>query len=43
VLCSLEFVGGHERTGWRLAARLTPITYIAWSLWLLASDIALLA
>lgn len=43
VLCSLEFVGGHERTGWQLAERLTPITYIAWSLWLIATGIALLA
>src|SRR5215216_7153953 len=43
VLCSFEFVGGHEPTGWRLAERLTPITYVAWSLWLLASGVALLA
>ena len=43
MLCSLEFVGAHERTGWKLAARLTPITYIAWSLWLIATGIALLA
>src|SRR3954454_686035 len=33
-LCSLEFVGPAERDGWKLAATLTPITYIAWSLWL---------
>jgi hypothetical protein len=32
MVCSLEFVGGHEPTGWKLAERLTPITYIAWSL-----------
>jgi hypothetical protein len=43
VLCSLEFVGPAERTGWRLAGTLTPITYIAWSLWLIVSGIALLA
>ena len=43
MLCSLEFVGAHERTGWKLAERLTPITYIAWSLWLIATGIALLA
>jgi hypothetical protein len=43
MLCSLEFVGGHERTGWRLAERLTPITYVAWSLWLIATGIALVA
>jgi hypothetical protein len=43
VLCSLEFVGGHERDGWKLAEQLTPVTYIAWSLWLMATGIALLA
>jgi hypothetical protein len=43
MLCSLEFVGGHERAGWKLAERLTPITYIAWSLWLIVTGIALLA
>ena len=42
-LCSLEFVGHHEPAGWKLAERLTPITYIAWSLWLIATGIALLA
>jgi hypothetical protein len=41
--CSLEFVGRHEPTGWKLAERLTPITYIAWSAWLVATGIALLA
>jgi hypothetical protein len=43
MLCSLEFVGRHEPTGWNLAERLTPITYIAWSLWLIATGIAVLA
>jgi hypothetical protein len=43
MLCSLEFVGPHERTGFKLAERLTPITYIAWSLWLIATGIVLLA
>ena len=42
MLCSLEFVGRHESTGWKLAERLTPVTYIAWSLWLIATGIALL-
>jgi hypothetical protein len=42
MLCSLEFVGRHEPTGWKIAERLTPITYIAWSLWLIATGIALL-
>jgi hypothetical protein len=43
IVCSLEFVGGHEPTGWKLAERLTPPTYIAWSLWLTATGVALLA
>jgi hypothetical protein len=42
MLCSLEFVGGHERDGWRVAERLTPIAYVAWSLWLVATGVALL-
>jgi hypothetical protein len=41
--CSLEFVGSHEPTGWKLAERLTPIAYIAWSLWLVATGLTLLA
>jgi len=41
-LCSLEFVGPAERDGWKLAATLTPIAYIAWSLWFVACGIALL-
>jgi Domain of unknown function (DUF4386) len=40
--CSLEFVGPFERTGWKLAATLTPFTYIAWSLWLVVVGIVLL-
>jgi uncharacterized protein DUF4386 len=43
MLCSLEFVGSHEPAGWKLAERLTPITYIAWSLWLIATGVTLLA
>jgi hypothetical protein len=35
-------VGPAERDGWKLAATLTPITYIAWSLWLVAGGITLL-
>ncbi|MGH3704778.1 MAG: DUF4386 domain-containing protein [Agromyces sp.] len=42
VVCSLEFVGPFERQGWTLAARLTPVAYIAWSLWLVTSGVALL-
>jgi len=43
MLCSLEFVGSHELAGWKLAERLTPLAYVAWSLWLIATGIALLA
>jgi hypothetical protein len=43
MLCSLEFVGSFEPKGWKLAEVLTPITYIAWSLWLIATGVALLA
>ena len=42
LLCSLEFVGRAEDEGWKLAAVLTPITYIVWSVWLLAVGVALL-
>jgi hypothetical protein len=42
LLCSLEFVGANEREGWKLAGALTPIAYVAWSLWLLAVGLALL-
>jgi hypothetical protein len=41
--CSLEFVGRAEREGWKLAATATPFVYIAWSLWLIATGIGLLA
>jgi hypothetical protein len=43
MLCSLEFTGRHEPGGWRFAERLTPIAYVAWSLWLIATGVALLA
>ena len=43
VLCSLEFAGRHEPSGWKLAERLTPVAYIAWSAWLIALGVALLA
>lgn len=42
VICSFEFVGSFESKGWKLAGTLVPITYIAWSLWLMATGIALL-
>jgi Domain of unknown function (DUF4386) len=41
--CSLEFVGDFERTGWKLAERLTPIAYVLWSFWLIATGVALIA
>jgi hypothetical protein len=41
-LCSLEFVGPFEREGWKPAARLTPFTYVVWSLWLITLGVALL-
>lgn len=41
-MCSLEFVGTFEQNGWKLAAIVTPITYVAWSIWLLAVGTALL-
>jgi len=43
ILCSLEFVGSQERAGWTIAGKLTPIAYIAWSLWLVVTGVALLA
>ena len=42
LLCSLEFVGRTEDSGWKLAATLTPITYIGWSIWLIAVGLGLL-
>lgn len=43
VLCSLEFVGRTSDSGWKLAEALTPVTYIAWSVWLIAVGVALVA
>jgi hypothetical protein len=42
MLCALEFVGSHEPAGWKVAEKLTPAVYIAWSLWLIATGVALL-
>jgi hypothetical protein len=42
LLCSLEFVGRAEDSGWKVAEDLTPITYVAWSIWLIAVGLALL-
>jgi hypothetical protein len=41
-LCSLEFVGSFEPHGWKLAAAVTPVTYVVWSLWLVAVGVVLL-
>jgi hypothetical protein len=41
-LCSLEFVGPAEQRGWRLAALLTPIAYVVWSIWLVVLGVVLL-
>jgi hypothetical protein len=37
IVGSLEFVGRFEEQGWKLAGAIVPITYIAWSLWLILS------
>jgi hypothetical protein len=43
MLCSLEFVGRFEPAGWKLAGDVVPFAYIAWSLWLIATGVALIA
>jgi hypothetical protein len=40
LVSALEFLGRFEPTGWKLAGQLTPIAYIAWSLWLIAVGVA---
>ena len=42
VVGSLEFVGRFEEQGWKLAGTIVPITYIAWSVWLMVSGVVLL-
>jgi Domain of unknown function (DUF4386) len=42
IVGSLEFVGRFEEQGWKLAGAIVPITYIAWSLWLIVSGVVLL-
>jgi hypothetical protein len=42
VVGSLEFVGRFEKQGWKLAGAIVPITYIAWSLWLMLAGLTLL-
>jgi sulfite exporter TauE/SafE len=41
MLCALEFVVRAQ--GWKVAERLTPIAYVAWSAWLIATGVALIA
>jgi hypothetical protein len=43
VLGSLEFVGPFEETGWKVAATIVPLAYIAWSLWLIVTGVVLVA
>ncbi len=43
VLCSAERVGPYGRDGWRLARALRPVAGAAWSAWLLAVGVVLLA
>jgi hypothetical protein len=40
---TLEFVGPNEKDGWPLAGTIVPIAYVAWSLWLVALGVGLLA
>ncbi|HEX7172753.1 MAG TPA: DUF4386 domain-containing protein [Candidatus Limnocylindria bacterium] len=42
VLGSLEFAGANEARGWRLAAAIVPVAYLAWSGWLIALGVAIL-
>jgi hypothetical protein len=43
VVGSAEFLGPNEERGWALAGAAIPILYVAWSVWLLAMGIALIA
>ncbi len=43
VLGSAEFLGPNEEGGWPLAGAAIPILYVAWSVWLLAMGVALIA
>src|SRR3954453_22571067 len=42
LVAAVEFLGRFEPAGWKLAGALTPIAYIAWSIWLVALGVALL-
>jgi hypothetical protein len=43
LISAAEFTGRFEPSGWKLAGRLTPLAYIAWSVWLIALGVALVA
>jgi hypothetical protein len=43
VVGSAEFLGPYEETGWSLAEAVIPILYVAWSVWLLAMGVVLVA
>ena len=40
---SAEYLGPNEERGWGLAGAAIPVLYVAWSIWLLAMGIALIA
>jgi len=40
---TLEFVGPNEWDGWPIAGTIVPIAYIAWSVWLIAMGVFLIA
>jgi hypothetical protein len=40
---SAEYLGPNEERGWRLAGAAIPILFVAWSVWLLAIGIVLIA
>ncbi len=42
IVGSIEFVGSFEEKGWKLAGAIMPITYIAWSVWLVIVGVVLL-
>jgi hypothetical protein len=43
MVCALEFVGRAGDRGWSVAEKLAPVAYTAWSVWLVATGVALLA
>jgi hypothetical protein len=43
IIASAEFLGPNEEQGWPLAGAAIPILYVAWSIWLFALGVALVA